>query len=78
MSGFKAGEHLRVFRGVYFHHGLSIGDGLVIHYASDRSGDDDCRVRCVSLKEFAQGVSVDVLACVRACTLGGSCPVAPG
>jgi hypothetical protein len=62
MSGFKAGEHLRVFRGVYFHHGLSIGDGLVIHYASDRSGDDDCRVRCVSLKEFAQGASVDVLA----------------
>tara|TARA_R110002167_G_scaffold366254_1_gene594012 strand:- start:9406 stop:10050 length:645 start_codon:yes stop_codon:yes gene_type:complete len=61
MSGFKAGEHLRVFRGAYFHHGLSIGDGQIIHYASHRSGDDDYQVRCVSLKEFAQGASVDVL-----------------
>ena len=30
----KAGDHIRVNRGFYFHHGVYIGEGQVVHYSA--------------------------------------------
>ena len=61
MSQFKAGTHLMVFRGTYFHHGLSVGNDEVIHYGGDGFSDGPCRVCHVSLSQFADGYDVGVI-----------------
>lgn len=61
MSQFNAGTHLMVFRGTYFHHGLSVGNDEVIHYGGDGFSDGPCRVCHVSLSQFADGHDVSVI-----------------
>ena len=57
----EAGDHLRVDRGAYDHHGIYIGGGSVIHYDGGplSSGPDEvCSVR---LKSFSLGDSIEVV-----------------
>ncbi|MGN1305875.1 MAG: lecithin retinol acyltransferase family protein [Oscillospiraceae bacterium] len=56
---YKAGEHLRIERGVYTHHGIYVGGGKVIHYS--QGYDSVPEIREVSFKEFAGISKVDIV-----------------
>ena len=47
----KAGNHIKADYGMYYHHGIYVGDGEVIAY----SKEDNKSVVLTSLDEFAQG-----------------------
>lgn len=50
------GEHLRASRILYYHGGIDLGDGRVVHYAADPGGPKSTAcVRISSLDEFAGG-----------------------
>lgn len=51
---YKPGDHLKLSRGVYTHHGIYAGDGTVIHYS--QGYDDIPEIREVPFSEFA-GIS---------------------
>lgn len=53
-KAYKVGDHLKISRGVYTHHGIYAGDGTVIHYS--QGYDDIPEIREVPFPEFA-GVS---------------------
>lgn len=64
MNGFMVGDHVRVWRGPYWHHGVIVDRwGQVAHYA-DPSGNKsvDAAVRVDSLHVFAKGAAVEVVA----------------
>ncbi len=48
------GEHIRVKRFGYWHHGVDCGDGTVIQYDGTLFRRKDAAVRRVTLAEFAQ------------------------
>lgn len=50
----KTGDHLKVFRGVYTHHGIYIGNGRVIHYLLKNVQSD-------SLETFADGAKIRIV-----------------
>ena len=55
-EGFHPADHLFVRRGLYTHHGIYIGNGLVIHYST--SGKNLIKIHPIALREFAAGDSV--------------------
>ncbi|MCC6698825.1 MAG: lecithin retinol acyltransferase family protein [Candidatus Hydrogenedentes bacterium] len=55
------GDHIRVRRKGYWHHGIDCGDGTVIHYEGELFHYRDARVRKVTLAEFAKGGTVRVV-----------------
>ena len=60
----KEGDHIRVKRPTYFHHGLYVGNNEVIHYTSLQddgvSSPDEVEVRKTSLSFFAKEEIVEV------------------
>jgi len=55
------GDHIRVRRPNYWHHGIDCGDGTVIHYAgSAREKVDACVCRS-TLEDFARGAAVEIV-----------------
>jgi hypothetical protein len=55
------GDHIRIARTAYYHHGIDLGDGYVIHRAaSDGEGKADARVFRTTLTEFAGGGQVEI------------------
>ena len=52
------GDHLRVWRGLYWHHGIDLGDGEVVQYSGLADGLRAGPVNVVALAEFAQGAEV--------------------
>ncbi len=62
----KIADHIRVHRrlaGVpsYFHHGIFVGRGRVIHYSGDAKNKQDASIRRGSIAEFASGADVHVV-----------------
>lgn len=57
---FAIGSHLKVARLGYFHHGIYIGNGQVIHYAGFCDTFKSAPVTCVSLSQF-QGSADKIL-----------------
>lgn len=58
------GDHIRVRRGFYDHHGIDCGDGCVIHYNGSPLRRRGARVTRSTLAEFSRGSSTEV---VHAC-----------
>lgn len=54
------GDHLRVCRGVYYHHGIDCGDGHVIHYTG-KLGESDGTIRKESIHEFSETASFEIV-----------------
>lgn len=48
---YKAGDHLRIERGAYTHHGIYVGNGNVVHYS--QGYDKVPEIREVKFKDFA-------------------------
>ncbi len=59
MANYK-GEHLIVDKGLYTHHGIGIGNGLVIHYSGLADGLESGPICEVSLEEFSGGDEIRV------------------
>ncbi len=60
----KPGDHIRVGRGMYYHHGVYIGDNEVIHYTGE-SGDSIDKPELVEVKKtsiefFSQSGIVEI------------------
>ncbi len=55
------GDHLKVSRGLYSHHGVDLGDGRVVHYSGLADGLRSGPVRVSSRKRFARGRTVQVV-----------------
>lgn len=60
------GDHIRVFRGTYWHHGIDIGGGRVIHYTGEVFAKANASIRVDSLATFAQGGGIEVVRRARA------------
>lgn len=54
------GEHITTPRIGYTHHGLTIGNGSVIHYSGFADGLTSGKISIVSLAEFANGNKVEI------------------
>lgn len=48
---FSVGDHIKVGRGIYTHHGIYVGNDMVIHYA-------DGYVHKATLDDFTQGLAI--------------------
>jgi hypothetical protein len=59
MANYK-GKHLIVDKGFYTHHGIGIGNGLVIHYSGLADGFESGPICEVSLDEFSGGDEIIV------------------
>jgi hypothetical protein len=57
----QRGAHIKVYRGGYWHHGIAMGDGTVIHLAGDSIWKSEARVRRTSIENFARGGEVRVV-----------------
>ena len=52
------GDHLRVWRRGYWHHGIDCGDGTVIHYTGELFNRANAAIRRTSIEHFAKGGTV--------------------
>lgn len=55
------GDHIRVDRGGYSHHGIDVGDGTVIHYTGEVGQKTNAAVQQTSLVTFAAGGVVEIV-----------------
>src|SRR5262245_4782399 len=57
------GDHIRVWRGPYWHHGVDLGDGTVVHYDGygDLASKLTAEVRRSSIQDFAAGTGVEIV-----------------
>ena len=56
------GDHIRVKRGLYWHHGIDCGDGQVIHYTGEPFRRSRGLVERTDLETFARGGNVEIIA----------------
>lgn len=52
------GDHIRVKRRGYWHHGIDCGDGTVIHYTGEPKDITNARIARTSLDAFAKGGAI--------------------
>jgi len=52
------GDHIRVKRRGYWHHGIDCGDGTVINYAGEHEEKRNPMVRRTSIEEFAKSATI--------------------
>ena len=55
------GDHIRVFRRGYWHHGIDCGDGTVIHYTGELFDRVNAAIRRTPMAQFAKGGKVRVV-----------------
>ncbi len=57
----RAGAHLRADRGLYWHHGIDMGDGTVVHFTGEPFERAHAAVSRTSYESFANGCPVSVI-----------------
>jgi hypothetical protein len=55
------GDHIRVRRSGYWHHGIDCGDGTVIHYSGEKKNRRNASVTVTSMADFARGRPVELV-----------------
>jgi len=55
------GDHIRVYRTLYWHHGIDVGDGTVIHLAGEPGHTEGALVLRSSMAEFLRGDVAETL-----------------
>jgi hypothetical protein len=58
---FQPGDHLRVWRGFYFHHGVYVGDGRVVQFGGRVSDKPRARIVEVEFAAFERGGNASVV-----------------
>jgi len=59
MKNWKRGDHLRVNRIFYWHHGIYAGEGRVIHFSGEPAEKAHAQIRYDSYEKFAQRGKVE-------------------
>lgn len=54
------GDHIRVDRGLYHHHGIDIGDGRVVHYSGEPGDVENAAVTISTVDEFLKGGALEI------------------
>lgn len=62
MLTLSPGDHIRVWRGVYFHHGIFVGGDAVVHFTDVRNSKASASVRRCTRSEFANGGTIERVA----------------
>lgn len=62
----KYGIHVRVWRGLYWHHAIFVGNGTVIHYSGLTKTKATATIRVDRYEKFAAGGKVEVVGYARA------------
>ena len=57
----KRGDHLKVDKGLYSHHGLYIGDGKVVHYSGLADGLSSGPIEVTTLQKFCGGDDIEAV-----------------
>ena len=60
-GSFDAGDHLRVWRGYFWHHGIYVGDDRVVQFGGGIFDKKHACVEYVCLSEFLKGGRVEVV-----------------
>lgn len=55
-------DHIRVNRGVYWHHGIDVGDGTVIHYTGEVAQKTGAAIQRTPLSVFLDGGELEIVA----------------
>lgn len=55
------GDHIRVSRGFYWHHGIDCGDGTVIHYTGTPTDIQNAAVKQEPISSFAKVSQIEVV-----------------
>jgi hypothetical protein len=57
------GDHIRVRRlgGLYYHHGIDLGDGTVVHFDGEPFRKFRASIKRVSMETFSRGLPVEVV-----------------
>jgi len=57
------GDHIKVRRvfGVFYHHGIDLGDGTVIHFTGEPSKKSNASVKITSMEEFLEGGKLEIV-----------------
>jgi len=59
MHTLSPGDHIRVRRGVYYHHGILVDNNAVVHFTDVRNRKASASVRQCTLLQFAHGGTVE-------------------
>src|SRR5579884_1018532 len=65
MDRFQPGDHLRVWCGTFWHHGIYFGDGWVIHMSGLAQGKSAATVRWGRIESFAGKRGIDAIEVVE-------------
>jgi len=57
----KVGDHIRVNRTAYYHHGIYIGEDLVIHFTGDILNKMISKIEKTNLATFSKGDELEVV-----------------
>jgi hypothetical protein len=57
----KRGDHVRVQRSMYFHHGIAVEQDRVVHFTGEPGSKSDAAIRETVVSEFSQGGSIEVV-----------------
>ena len=55
------GDHVKVRRTVYAHHGIDIGDGTVVHFTGEPGNKSDAKIRQTSMEDFLHGGELEIV-----------------
>jgi hypothetical protein len=69
-TAFKPGDHLRVRRRLYYHHGIYVGDGRVVQFGGGAGNKRHNRIEEVLFATFASGGRVELVDQARLTWIG--------
>lgn len=55
------GDHVRVSRGAYSHHGIDVGGGKIVHFSGGPTNKRNATIRKVNRASFAAGGKIEVV-----------------
>ena len=56
------GDHIKVQRIIYTHHGIDFGDDTIVHFTGEPGNKSDATIKRTSIEEFLQGGSPEIIA----------------
>lgn len=59
MLTLSPGDHIKVWRGAYYHHGIFVGHNSVVHFTDVRNSKRSASVKRCTVSEFANGAWVE-------------------
>lgn len=55
------GDHIKVDRGFYWHHGIDLGDGTCVHFTGEPGKKSDACIKTTSIHEFLNGGRLEIV-----------------